>query len=240
MNKVKKLERLVGCLVVLLAFAEMNAATLYARNNGDWDQLNKWSNERVGGASCDCLPGPNDDVIIDGFHLVIDNNSGNITINSLAIRANQENAYSELRIVNGMALTIKTDLIIDRKSIDEDQFLLVLENGTLYVGGDYIIDQTTEESMDFSLNISEPAIYEDEARSNITINQNSFLKTINIDNNGIKEISENKLFKANGEEIRNYEKTTTICTSDIAPGMYSLKSYDAKGSLIHTSKLMIQ
>ncbi|MEM7162717.1 MAG: hypothetical protein AAF487_09805, partial [Bacteroidota bacterium] len=129
-------------IFILVAHIQINAATVYARNNGDWDQTSRWSLVGTGGTSCGCIPGIGDDVIIDGYNIDIDSNTGNVSVNSVVIRSSDRDVNSRLRIQNGMTLTTTGDLtLFGNRASRTQRLLLVNTASTVNVGGDLIIDQ---------------------------------------------------------------------------------------------------
>ena len=115
---------------------------MYARADGDWDQTNRWSTAGVGGASCSCVPGAGDDVIIDGYNIDIDAVTGNVTVNSIILSSDSRNDHMQLRIQAGMTLTVTTDLTIFGNRNSRDQTLLLPSNNSqVIINGDLIVDQ---------------------------------------------------------------------------------------------------
>jgi hypothetical protein len=132
---------LLFCLVTLF-YLKANAATIYARSDGDWDNPSTWSTSGVGGGGCGCTPGNGDNVIIDGYDVLIDIGTGNITINSLIIRSDTRDDNSYLRVEDGMVLTITDDLTIFGNRALRSQTLEMRDNNSrISIGDDFIIDQ---------------------------------------------------------------------------------------------------
>ena len=120
------------------------AVTIYARADGDWDQIGRWSTIGPGGASCGCLPAAGDDVIIDGYDIVIDATTGSVTVNSLILRSDGIDDNTYLRIEDGMRLTVSTNLTIFGNRATRIQLLELINNNTrVVINGDLILDHNT-------------------------------------------------------------------------------------------------
>jgi len=144
-------------LAFLLNLSNLMAATIYARSNGDWDQTNRWSTSGVGGGSCGCVPGIGDDVIIDGYDIDIDGNTGNVSANSVVVRSDTRDDNSRLRIQDGVRLTVTNDFTILGDRSGRDQTLRLEDNNSqLDVGGNFLINQDTGDDiiLDFEDNSS--------------------------------------------------------------------------------------
>jgi len=140
--------RLIFIGLAILFAIELHAITIFARANGDWDQVGTWSTAGVGGVSCGCIPGVGDDVIIDGYNVVIDVGTGSVTVNSLIVRSDTRNADVYLRIEDGMRLTVTTNLTLFGNRASRSQLLELIDNNTrLVIGGDLIIDQNSGVTM---------------------------------------------------------------------------------------------
>ena len=116
--------------IVMGSLFESQATTVYARSNGDWDQTSKWSTSGVGGSSCSCVPGATDDVVIDGYEIDIDGNTGNVTIASLTM-TNDRGDKMHFDIEDGMKLTITGDLTVTSEDEEEDVVRCILKMITL-------------------------------------------------------------------------------------------------------------
>ena len=100
---------LLGLLLAgALASQTSFGATIYARGDGDWDETSKWSTAGVGGASCSCIPGATDDVIIDGYKIDVDAGTGNVSAASLLV-TNASDDDGRIKVEAGAKLTITGD-----------------------------------------------------------------------------------------------------------------------------------
>lgn len=134
--------RFFFCVSLFVQLESLQAITIYARQDGDWDQTDRWSTAGVGGVSCGCTPAAGDDVIIDGYDIVIDAGTGSVTVNSLVLRSDTRDDNALLRIEDGMQLTISGDLTIFGNRATRDQTLQLIDNNTrISVGDDFIVDQ---------------------------------------------------------------------------------------------------
>jgi len=136
----RDLKSLITLLVLLFFIGEIHAITIYARNDGDWDQGSRWSTVGTGGANCNCTPGAGDDVIIDGYQIDIDANTGNVTANSVTIRSDDRDDNARLRVQGGAILTITGDLTIFGDRSSRDQTLLIEDASRINVGDDFIVN----------------------------------------------------------------------------------------------------
>ena len=126
---------------LVLSTSQLDAATIYARADGDWDQTDRWSLAGTGGASCSCVPGVGDDVIIDGYNIDVDNGTGNVTVNSLILRSSDRDDNTRFRLQNSVDLDVTTDITLFGNRAGRIQRLLISNSGVITVGGDVIIDQ---------------------------------------------------------------------------------------------------
>jgi hypothetical protein len=129
-------------LLAIICTCSLHAQTIFARANGDWDQTTVWSTIGIGGASCGCVPGPGDDVLIDGYDVDIDAGTGSVTANSVRV-SNSRGVRARFRLQGGITLTVTNDFEIENVSGAAINSLLGLTGtGTrLEVNGDFIIDQ---------------------------------------------------------------------------------------------------
>ena len=117
------------------------AQTHYARSNGSWHETFVWSTIATSGTSCNCIPGPGDDVVINGYDVNLNSITGDIAVNSISI-TNIRGVNVSLNIQEGTTLTVSTDFEIESSANNRDAELTVEGNDSrLNILGDFIADQ---------------------------------------------------------------------------------------------------
>ena len=91
----------------LLLTSVAQAATVYARQDGDWDATATWSTIGVGGATCSCTPGLLDSVVINGYYVDVD--AADETVATVYL-TNDRDDDARLRVENGYHLTVTGNL----------------------------------------------------------------------------------------------------------------------------------
>ena len=133
--------RSIVFVFLILFGAEASSQTIFARLSGDWDQTNAWSTIGPGGASCGCVPGVADEVVIDGFDIDIDAGTGDVTVSSVLI-TNSLGTDVRLRIQDGTELTVTNDFEIESDVSGLLSELTVEDTDSrLEISGDFIADQ---------------------------------------------------------------------------------------------------
>ncbi|GAB5538214.1 MAG: hypothetical protein Salg2KO_03170 [Salibacteraceae bacterium] len=134
------MKRLILLISMVFFLENLMAVTVYARADGDWDQVSVWSTTGTGGPSCGCNPAAADDVIIDGYQVDVDANTGNVTVNSVTVRSSDRDDISRLRVQGGAILTVTNDFTIFGNRATQDQIILIEDASRINVGDDFIID----------------------------------------------------------------------------------------------------
>ena len=96
--------------------SSIDAATIFARIDGEWDVSGTWSTAGVGGADCACFPAAGDSVVIDGYKIIVKN--ANETVSSVLLTNNRD-AEAFLSIENGKKLTITGNLWVNSENVGE-------------------------------------------------------------------------------------------------------------------------
>lgn len=117
----------------------VEAATYYAREDGDWNNINTWSGTR-GGVSCGSVPGADDDVVIDGYKIAV---TENVHVNSVVLCADERDAEALLQINTGITLHVVADVTV-QSTHNRYQHIDLVTRGTLEVGGNLIFIRTSD------------------------------------------------------------------------------------------------
>ena len=132
----------VPLLTFLLLYSSLNAGTKYARQNGDWDDVNTWSTIGVGGASCSCVPDNVDSVVIDKYKINVLN--ANDTVTSLLL-TNLSGSNAELKISSAYGLVITSNFWAIAEDVDKDVTILIEDdNSYLKVLGNTVFTRTAD------------------------------------------------------------------------------------------------
>lgn len=133
--------------LLIVSLCEINAQTYYARQNGDWDQTDRWSTSGVGGSSCSCTPTPGSTVIIDGYDIDIDANTGNVSVGSISV-TNARNANAHLRLQGGITLTVTSNFdMYTSNNRDRDVELFIEDdNTTMNVNGTFTMTRSASDT----------------------------------------------------------------------------------------------
>ncbi len=124
------------------------AATLYACREGNWNDAGTWS-DTPAGSSCGCFPGPEDDVVIDGFIVVVTSDAG---ANTLLLCADGRDAEAQLQILEGAALNVTGNVTVQSDKNIYQNIGLVVE-GSLETGGDLIFNRTSNNNRNRKLGL---------------------------------------------------------------------------------------
>ena len=239
-------------LLCLFSYSITRSATLFARADGDWDQVGTWSTIGPGGASCGCIPVAGDDVIIDGYDVVIDVNTGSVTVNSLILRSDTRGDNALLRVEDGMRLTVTNNLTIFANRANRIQTLNIINNNTrVVIGGDLILDQNTGDDMIIDiedsgrLDVGDDVLADKDGGDDIDfrLNENSgttativitddFSLTVdNFNSNGIRFYLNGTscLFNVGGD----FSYSANTATSDVGITLFDLNAglFDVDGSM---------
>ncbi len=115
----------------------VEGATYYACRDGNWNDTGTWSATQ-GGVSCGCIPGPGDDVVIDGYVITVTSDED---IYSIVLRADERDAEAQLKILPGVTLSVSGNVTVQStKNIYQNIGLVV--QGSLETGGDLIFNRT--------------------------------------------------------------------------------------------------
>ena len=101
-----------------------------------------------------CTPGTTDDVVIDGYKMDIDVNTGNITIASLTV-TNNRGSDADVVIEDGIKLTITGNMSFTSEDEDDDYVeLLIKDDGTeVEVQGNVVFTRTSDNDIDQRLRL---------------------------------------------------------------------------------------
>ena len=115
--------------IIFLIFFSINSnATVFtAVSNGDWDQSSVWDQGSV--------PGLSDTVVINGYKVDIDNNTGNVDVKRIVLLNTNENATTNLNITGSITVAISGDLIADLEDKTVGIELNVLGGAILNLSG---------------------------------------------------------------------------------------------------------
>ncbi len=124
------------------------AAIFYARQDGNWNDRETWSYTQ-GGAGCGSIPGPGDDVVIDGYRVVV---ASDAATGSVVLCADERDAESGLRIEQGTTLRVAGAVKVQStQNIYQNIELLVL--GSLEVGGDLTFNRAANNNRNRKLGL---------------------------------------------------------------------------------------
>ncbi len=154
-------------LFVSLFCSTTEAATIYARQSGDWDQTNRWSTVSPGGASCSCTPAVGDSVVIDGYRIDIDANTGNVTVATVYI-TNDRSSDGRLRVEDGRTLTVTGNLWAVAEDEGDDVDVEIRDNNsTIDVQGNVTFTRVASNDREERLRLN---IEDDNTSMNVTGN----------------------------------------------------------------------
>lgn len=138
----KKTILFIASLFVLSSISQ--AQTLYARQNGDWNNTSTWSLTGRTGASCGCTPSVDNPVIIDSRDVDVSNANANAS--SVVFTNTGANGDFELTIENGYRLRVLNSIELEANRNNNDVELIIQDNGSqVDIGGDFLMDMDNGE-----------------------------------------------------------------------------------------------
>jgi hypothetical protein len=106
-------------ICVCIQFQELQAATFTSRNNGNWADPCTWSNSPTCNTSTAVagvnIPGPMDDVIISGHHIVTI--TSNVSVNSVYLDKGNGGNKTTLNVFGDIDLIIANDFRMDSQAV---------------------------------------------------------------------------------------------------------------------------
>ncbi len=125
----------LSTFLLILLFPAISFATLFtSQSGGDWNNSATWDQ----GLN---VPGPGDDVVIDGHTVLIQ--SANANVNNLTI-TNNGTALSQLEMLGSYTVNIFGDLHMIAENVNQDIKLLVNGNTILNITGDFLMERTSD------------------------------------------------------------------------------------------------
>ena len=175
----------------------------YARNGGGgthWSDNDIWSLIGPGGAQCSCQPGPEADVIIDGFDVKLDDNAS-VEIANLSITNNYNGGKGKLEIKNGFNLTVSENVYLIAEDIAQDVELKIKNTSKLQIDGnlDMVLAANHGENKSTKLKLENTATVDVEGQATLTINNN------NSTNKKYIELKQNSQFNCENDFIITQE-----------------------------------
>jgi uncharacterized repeat protein (TIGR01451 family) len=147
---------ILGCLLLLLLPEDSFAATRYAAATGNWNSTSTWS-ATPGGAAGASVPGIGDDVVfvfVDGPGPVKVTVTANASCDSIDIQNPLTAGDNVLFINNGVTLTVIGNVDVHGQhtvSGSSRDAKLIIDGGTLTVGGDLTIGCHNNQEATFDL-----------------------------------------------------------------------------------------
>ncbi len=138
----------VKTIILLLALSiNSYAIDFYVGNNGNWNNSSIWENSL--GSPMGTIPGVGDNVIIDGYEVLVTSDE---SCNSILIKTDNRNDNTHLRINAGKTLAVITDINVETVGNHwNDVNLLVY--GTLNIGGDLNFERSANNSTNNELRL---------------------------------------------------------------------------------------
>ena len=175
----------------------------YAREGGvgkHWSDNDAWSLIGPGGADCSCQPGPEADVIIDGFDVKLDDNAS-VEIANLSITNNYNGGKGKLEIKNGFDLLVTENVFMKAEDIAQDVELKIKNTSKLQINGnlDMVLAANHGENKSTKFKLENNATVDVEGQATLTINNN------NSANKKYIELKGNSTFTCENDFIINQE-----------------------------------
>jgi hypothetical protein len=129
--------------VLIIQAVDLRATYFWAIASGNWSNTAIWSTAGPYAGSCSCVPGPGDDVIIDGYDVTMTSATGSKTISSLHIISQNINGNASLKVQNGVVLTVTGLAELLGYIAGMDQTLEIDDNSRVNIGSSFLLYQNT-------------------------------------------------------------------------------------------------
>lgn len=129
-------------LLFTFSIQSLKAATINAISGGNWEDVSNWD--------CNCVPGPSDDVIIDGYSIEIKTSTGNVSVHSITL-TNTGTSQSVLEIKDNVILTIAADLTMTSINNNKAISFQAKETSTTNIGSNVNMERTADNNVSAKL-----------------------------------------------------------------------------------------
>ena len=118
-------------LLVLITFLStgIKAATFTSVSSGKWESGSTWDQGSA--------PGVNDDVVINGDSVIIDNTTGSVTVTSITLTNQANTGLSKLYINGSITVTVNGTFTVTAENITYDVEVAVRSTALLDINGNF-------------------------------------------------------------------------------------------------------
>ncbi|MEM6966935.1 MAG: T9SS type A sorting domain-containing protein [Bacteroidota bacterium] len=182
-----------------LAYYSCFGTVFTSVEDGDWDKASVWDQNAV--------PSANDTVVIDGYTIDIDDNTGNVTVKYLLLTNATDEGDSKLNINGSAVLNVSGNFDANFEDEDSSVELKVANGAILNVSGHFTFTRFPSTQDDsFSMKISETSRVNISGTFTFDYQDNSSeedSKEISLEDDAVLQVAGNaQLYMKGGEELK--------------------------------------